>query len=72
MNYILSQNGEYLDSCIFLGADSSYLAFEDDNVFLKKGEGDAHLDSPEDRPEDLDGLKAVTAGSVEFIIELQV
>lgn len=31
---VIIQNGEYLDSCISLGANSSYSASEDDGVFL--------------------------------------
>lgn len=34
---LIIQNGEYLDSCISLGANSNYSASEDDGVFLLEG-----------------------------------
>ncbi|ONK73416.1 uncharacterized protein A4U43_C04F31270 [Asparagus officinalis] len=64
-------NGEYLDSCIFLGTDSSYSVLEDDNVLLQRGEKDAHLDPQQDRTEGVDRKRASADGSIEFVIELQ-
>lgn len=66
------QNGEFLDSCMFLGTDSSYSAFEHDNVRLVGGDNDAHLDSEEDKVEGIATKKNVANGPVEFVIELQV
>ncbi|XP_057872719.2 uncharacterized protein LOC131078906 isoform X2 [Cryptomeria japonica] len=37
---VIIQNGEYLDSCILLGANSSYSALEDDGVFLQMNSSD--------------------------------
>lgn len=31
------QNGEFLDSCIYLGSNSSYSVSEHDNVHLRRG-----------------------------------
>ncbi|KAJ4777649.1 Pleckstrin (PH) domain-containing protein isoform 2 [Rhynchospora pubera] len=41
--------GEYLDSCISLGSDSSYLASEADGVYLDKAERDADFGANEGR-----------------------
>jgi len=66
------QNGQYLDSCIYLGTESSYSASEDDCVFLERGDNGAHLHSKEETEQGSHGTKVVADGSVEFVIELQV
>lgn len=63
------QNGDYLDSCVYLGSNSSYSASENDNVFLETEEEIHPLDTQEDRRKD---VVAPAVGSTEFVIELQV
>nr|XP_009413254.1 PREDICTED: uncharacterized protein LOC103994598 isoform X1 [Musa acuminata subsp. malaccensis] len=63
-------NGEYLDSSICLGANSSYSASADDSVFLERwNEGDS-IDSHEETVVS-EVLKPVASGSTEIIIDLQ-
>lgn len=66
------QNGLYLDSCILLGANSSYSASEDDQVYLEGGDEGSQLNSNGEsinrRPNQGVGVDR----STEFIIELQV
>ncbi|ERN15489.1 uncharacterized protein LOC18443778 [Amborella trichopoda] len=67
------KNGEFLDSCIYLGANSSYSALEEDHVFLGKG----NVRLPQDGLEEMTGCipsspSVVTSSSItEFIVELQ-
>lgn len=71
--HIILQNGEYLDSCIFLGTDSSYSVSKDDCVFLERGnKGSSSLNSPEERTDSLVTPKGAANSSAEFVIELQV
>ncbi|KAH7549714.1 hypothetical protein JRO89_XS13G0070800 [Xanthoceras sorbifolium] len=66
---IVIKNGLFLDSCILLGANSSYSASMDDGVYLEVGDEDPHLGSSRETMNDL--LSQNTAGdrSTEFIIE---
>lgn len=64
-------NGEYLDSCVFLGTDSSYSVSKDDYVFLERGNICSPLNSLEERSDGFVIAKAASDGSTEFVIELQ-
>ena len=78
------QNGQYLDSCILLGADSSYSASEHDKVYLvggdegtpsnssgKSTEG-VPMNSSEKSTARVPSQSNAVSRSSEFIIELQV
>ncbi|MQL82392.1 hypothetical protein Taro_014849, partial [Colocasia esculenta] len=66
-------NGEFLDSCIYLGTNSSYSASEDDNVFLEKESEDLSLQTPQQRTIKTDDSKGLVdrPSEVEYVIELQ-
>ncbi|KAL6008539.1 hypothetical protein ACLOJK_034052 [Asimina triloba] len=65
------ENGELLDSCILLGANSSYSAAEDDNVFLGSGYERPTQDSVEEVSNHAQATNADVDRPTEFIIELQ-
>ncbi|XP_077244890.1 pleckstrin homology (PH) domain-containing protein [Tasmannia lanceolata] len=67
---VLIKNGEYLDSCILLGADSSYSVSEDDHVFLERGNIGLQNYS-EEKTESVPAPSSVADRPTEFIIELQ-
>lgn len=70
--FLCLQCGPHLDSCVFLGSDSSYSALADDHVYLEE-----LVESPQSRSlrgsvdEGLRENNAVN-NSTELIIELQV
>ncbi|XP_058084436.1 uncharacterized protein LOC131232245 isoform X2 [Magnolia sinica] len=68
---VFIKNGEYLDSCILLGSNSSYSASENDNVFLERGNKGLLQDALEERREHVPAPNAEVGRSTEFIIELQ-
>jgi vacuolar protein sorting-associated protein 13A/C len=61
-----------LDSCIFLGANSSYSALEDDQVYLEEENEVPHSSSSRESTNDVPSPNIVADRSTEFIIELQV
>ncbi|KAG8382461.1 hypothetical protein BUALT_Bualt05G0079700 [Buddleja alternifolia] len=65
------RSGSYLDSCILLGANSSYSAFEKDNVFLEEENGSPSEHSPGRNSTIIQSHNAVSGGSTELIFELQ-
>ena len=66
------KNGRYLDSCIFLGANSSYSASKDDQVYLDEENEVPHTSSSRESINDVPSQDTVADRSTEFIIELQV
>ncbi|WOL09557.1 hypothetical protein Cni_G18310 [Canna indica] len=64
-------SGEYLDSSIFLAADSSYSASADDNVFLESWSGGDSLDSHDEIRNGVTVPKPAANGLTEYVIELQ-
>ncbi|XP_052211647.1 uncharacterized protein LOC127814276 isoform X2 [Diospyros lotus] len=65
------KNGQYLDSCILLGTNSSYSASENDQVYF---EGDDEVHQLNNSGQNVDGMVSqnTPAGrSTEFIIEIQ-
>ncbi|KAG4987653.1 hypothetical protein JHK85_030636 [Glycine max] len=63
--------GQHLDSCVFLGANSSYSALEDDHVYLEE-----LVESPQSRSlrgsvDELPSQNSAVNNSTELIIELQ-
>ncbi|XP_059641926.1 uncharacterized protein LOC132283907 [Cornus florida] len=68
---VIIKNGQYLDSCISLGTNSSYSASEDDKVYLGTGD-DCHLQNAAGESSNDFPSKSVAVGrSTEFSIELQ-
>ncbi|XP_068635813.1 uncharacterized protein [Aristolochia californica] len=65
------KNGEYLDSCILLGTNSSYSASNDDHVFLESRSFDLLQKCPGERTETVSAQNAEGTRSMEFVIELQ-
>ncbi|XP_047340404.1 uncharacterized protein LOC124943990 [Impatiens glandulifera] len=65
------KNGVYLDSCIFLGTNSSYSALEDDKVYLESVHEFPQLDSSEEASGSGPRQNPPTGRSTEFVIELQ-
>ncbi|KAK8950503.1 hypothetical protein KSP40_PGU008212 [Platanthera guangdongensis] len=63
-------NGHCLDSCVFLGSNSSYSVSKEDSVFLEVEQEVLSLDTQEDRKEAV-VTRSTAAGSTEFVIELQ-
>lgn len=66
------KNGRYLDSCIFLGANSSYSASKDDQVYLDEENEVPHTSSSRESINDVPSQDMMADRSTEFIIELQV
>eukprot|EP01018_Ginkgo_biloba_P007485 Gb_23775 [translate_table: standard] len=71
---VFIQNGEHLDSCVSLGANSSYSASEDDGVFLEReskhsSEGNLQEESSQDRSPG--GSEQDTSSPMEIVMELQ-
>lgn len=69
---LLLQGGKHLDSCVFLGANSSYSAMEDDHVYLEE-----LVESPQSRSlrgsvDEVSSQNNAVNNSTELIIELQV
>ncbi|KAI3453469.1 hypothetical protein Pfo_010132 [Paulownia fortunei] len=65
------RSGFYLDSCILLGANSSYSANENDNVFLEEENGSPSDHSSGRNTTTLASQNAVSGISTELIVELQ-
>ncbi|KAF5735104.1 hypothetical protein HS088_TW15G00604 [Tripterygium wilfordii] len=65
------KNGKYLDSCIFLGTNSSYSVSKDDRVHLDGGDEEASLEPARGSSNDFPSQNTVVERSIEFIIELQ-
>ncbi|KAJ0048722.1 hypothetical protein Pint_15724 [Pistacia integerrima] len=68
---VVIKNGLYLDSCILLGANSSYSALKDDGVLLEVGDEDPHLDDSRESANNIPSENPAGDRSMEFIIELQ-
>ena len=66
------KNGRYLDSCIFLGANSSYSASKDDQVYLDEENEVPHTSSSRESISDVPSQDTMADRSTEFIIEFQV
>ncbi|CAK9173344.1 unnamed protein product [Ilex paraguariensis] len=66
------KNGQYLDSCILLGSNSSYSASEDDKVYLRGGDEGPPPNSLEETTDGLPSQTTVVNRFTEFTIELQV
>ncbi|XP_048140983.1 uncharacterized protein LOC115736923 isoform X3 [Rhodamnia argentea] len=68
---VLVKDGRYLDSCIYLGTNSSYTALKDDDVYLEEIDGaSCGPYSKEDLNQELPPNNAVVR-STEFTVELQ-
>ncbi|GFP96481.1 vacuolar protein sorting-associated protein 13c [Phtheirospermum japonicum] len=65
------RSGSYFDSCILLGANSSYSANENDNVFLEEDNGSPFDNSSGRNTTAMASLNAVPSRSAELIFELQ-
>lgn len=60
-----------MDSSVFLGADSSYSASNDDRVYLEGNEA-PHSSTSRESDNDVPSQDNIADRSMEFIIELQV
>ncbi|KAJ4957745.1 hypothetical protein NE237_024856 [Protea cynaroides] len=65
------KNGQYLDSCIVLGANSSYSVSEDDNVFLESLIDITPCNSSEERINGVATKNIAVDSSIELTIDLQ-
>ncbi|PIN17888.1 hypothetical protein CDL12_09445 [Handroanthus impetiginosus] len=68
---VMIRNGLYLDSCISLGANSSYSADENDDVFLEEDSGSTSDHSSERNTSTMASQNAVSGRPTELIVELQ-
>eukprot|EP01018_Ginkgo_biloba_P007916 Gb_35998 [translate_table: standard] len=71
---VFIQNGEHLDSCVSLGANSSYSASEDDGVFLeseRKHSGEGSLQEGSSQDHSPGGREQDTSSPMEIVMELQ-
>lgn len=66
------QNGQYFDSCIFLGTNSSYSASEKDQVYLEEGDEGPRLNFSGQVSDGIASQNTPAQTSTELIIELQV
>jgi vacuolar protein sorting-associated protein 13A/C len=69
---VFLQGGQHLDSCVFLGANSSYSASNDDRVYLEQSVESPQAMSPRGRVHEVAGQNNAVNSSAEVIIELQV
>ncbi|KAL5551261.1 hypothetical protein UlMin_001437, partial [Ulmus minor] len=68
---VIIKNGLYLDSCISLGADSSYSASKDDHVYLEGGDEGSSQNSSGESVNDVPSQSVAVARLTEYIIETQ-
>ncbi|XP_058190168.1 uncharacterized protein LOC131307586 isoform X5 [Rhododendron vialii] len=68
---VFIKNGRYLDSCIFLGTNSSYSASENDKVYLEEGDEGPQLNSSGQIGAGVASQNTTNRSSTELIIELQ-
>lgn len=69
---LLIQNGRYLDSCIVLGASSSYSALKDDQVYLEEYHHDSCSISTKEIVKRVSSQNTKVKRSVEFTFDFQV
>ena len=69
---LLVQNGQFLDSCMFLGSNSSYSATEDDNVFLDEGDSGHSQSYSGESSNSVSPQNVAGSRSTEIVFELQV
>ncbi|XP_050223282.1 uncharacterized protein LOC126673249 [Mercurialis annua] len=68
---VIIKNGKYLDSCISLGSNSSYLASRVDQVHLEKDDETSYSESSGESEGNILAQNAAADRSTEFIIEFQ-
>lgn len=68
---VVIKNGQYLDSCIFLGTNSSYSVSEDDLVYLEGCDEGPPLNPSGETINGAPSQNVADDRSMEFIIELQ-
>lgn len=66
------QGGQHLDSCVSLGANSSYSALKDDHVYLEGLIESPQTMSGRERVHEVPSQNNTVNSSAELIIELQV
>jgi vacuolar protein sorting-associated protein 13A/C len=69
---VFLQGGQHLDSCVYLGANSSYSALNDDNVYLEQSVESPKSTSPRGRVHEVPCQNNAVNSSTEVIFELQV
>nr|XP_027080056.1 uncharacterized protein LOC113703042 isoform X2 [Coffea arabica] len=65
------KNGQFLDSCMFLGSNSSYSATEDDNVFLDEGDSGHSQSYSGESSNSVSPQNVAGSRSTEIVFELQ-
>ncbi|KAL5101843.1 hypothetical protein RYX36_006170 [Vicia faba] len=68
---ICLQGGQHLDSCVFLGANSSYSALNDDHVYLEQSVESPQAISPRGSVHEVPSQNNAANSSAEVIVELQ-
>ncbi|GAV77402.1 PH domain-containing protein/DUF946 domain-containing protein/DUF1162 domain-containing protein/Chorein_N domain-containing protein, partial [Cephalotus follicularis] len=68
---VVIKNGQFLDSCVMLGTNSSYSASKDDQVYLKKEDEGLNLVSSGESLNNFSSRNTTVDSSSEFVIEFQ-
>ncbi|CAK8539544.1 unnamed protein product [Lathyrus sativus] len=68
---VVIKGGQHLDSCVFLGANSSYSALNDDHVYLEQSVESPQAMSPRGRVHEVPSQNNAVNSSAEVIVELQ-
>ncbi|KAF7828516.1 Vacuolar protein sorting-associated protein 13C [Senna tora] len=68
---VVIKSGHYLDSCVSLGASSSYSASKDDHVYLEGSNESPQPNSVKESVDEVPSQNTAVTNSTEFIIELQ-
>ncbi|KAL5075850.1 hypothetical protein RYX36_014834 [Vicia faba] len=69
---VVIKGGQHLDSCVFLGANSSYSALNDDHVYLEQSVESPQAISPRGSVHEVPSQNNAANSSAEVIVELQV
>ncbi|CAI8595175.1 unnamed protein product [Vicia faba] len=68
---VVIKGGQHLDSCVFLGANSSYSALNDDHVYLEQSVESPQAISPRGSVHEVPSQNNAANSSAEVIVELQ-
>ncbi|KAL5098135.1 hypothetical protein RYX36_002462 [Vicia faba] len=69
---VFIKGGQHLDSCVFLGANNSYSALNDDHVYLEQSVESPQAISPRGSVHEVPSQNNAANSSAEVIVELQV
>ncbi|WCJ20748.1 hypothetical protein M5689_002962 [Euphorbia peplus] len=68
---VVIKNGKFLDSCILLGSNSSYIVSKEDGVHLEEEDEASYLESSRESINDLQPQNPAAERLTEFILEFQ-